>query len=42
MNLPRDIIIHILSYIDNQTIKNIEMPYDYYKKGYELGKLHNY
>jgi hypothetical protein len=32
MNLPRDIIIHILSYIDNETIKNIEMPYDYYKQ----------
>jgi hypothetical protein len=32
MNLPRDIVIHILSYIDNETIKNIEMPYDYYKQ----------
>ena len=25
-------IFHILSYIDNETIKNIEMPYDYYKQ----------
>lgn len=32
MNLPRDIVIHILSYIDNETIKNIKMPYDYYKQ----------
>jgi hypothetical protein len=32
MNLPRDIIIHILSFLDNSTIRKILVPYDYYKQ----------
>jgi hypothetical protein len=32
MNLPRDIVIHILSFLDNNTIKKISVPYDYYKQ----------
>ena len=40
MNLPRDIIIHILSYIDNNLIKKINMPYDYYKQ-YLITRLYN-
>lgn len=32
MILPRDINIKILSYIDNNTIKNICMPYNHYKQ----------
>ena len=32
MNLPRDTIINILSFIDNETIKKIEIPFDYYKE----------
>ncbi len=32
MDLPKDIIINILSFIDNETIKKVEMPYEYYKQ----------
>ena len=40
MNLPKDIIIHILSYIDNNLIKKINMPYDYYKQ-YLISRSYN-
>ena len=32
MKLSRDIIMKVFSYIDNETIKKIEMPYEYYKQ----------
>ncbi len=32
MNLPKEIVLNILSFIDHNTIKKINMPYSYYKQ----------
>tara|TARA_B100000886_G_scaffold71038_2_gene45215 strand:- start:33152 stop:33535 length:384 start_codon:yes stop_codon:yes gene_type:complete len=32
MNLPKEIVLNILSFIDHNTVKKIDMPYSYYKE----------